>query len=107
MIKKIQVDMIADAMVLGKDVCGPSGNVLLIAGTNLTPSLGRRLKNWGVQFVNVQSDDGPTSDENVPRVSNAEIQQSLSARFSDVMDNILMKKIFDAVLSYKIQKGAL
>ncbi len=104
--KKIQVENIADAMILAKDVCGPSGNVLLGAGTKLTPSLGRRLKNWGIFFVNVQSDDAPARADDVPHVSKEEIQNNLSRRFSTVMDNKLMKKIFDAVLSYKIQKGA-
>jgi hypothetical protein len=104
--KKIQVEMIVDAMVLAKDVCGPSGNVLLAAGTKLTPSLGRRLKNWGIYFVTIQSDDNPASDENAPRISDEELQRKLAAKFSDVMNNALMKKIFDAVLAHKIQKGA-
>jgi hypothetical protein len=104
--KKIQVENIVDAMVLAKDVCGPSGNVLLSAGTKLTPSLGRRLKNWGIFFVNVQSDDSPVLADDGPRISKEEIQAALGRRFSMVMDNKLMKKIFDAVLAYKIQKGA-
>jgi hypothetical protein len=103
--KKIQVENIADSMVLAKDVCGPSGNVLLTAGTKLNPSLGRRLKNWGIHFVNVLSDDGPSRIENAPRISKDEIQKNISRRFAAVMGNAIMKKIFDAVLSYKIQKG--
>jgi hypothetical protein len=105
--KKIQVETIVDEMVLAKDVCGPSGNVLLAAGTKLTPSLGRRLKNWGVYFVTIQSDDNPASAENAPRISSEEIRKKLADKFSDALNDTLMKKIFDAVLSYKIQKGAL
>jgi hypothetical protein len=105
--KKIPVDIIENGMVLAKDVCGPSGNVLLTAGTKLTPSLGRRLKNWGNNFVTIQSDEAPSTAENAPNLSNdEEIRRKLTARFSNVMDNAAMKKIFDAVLSYKIQKGA-
>jgi hypothetical protein len=104
--KKIQVENIVDAMILAKDVCGPSGNILLKTGTKLTPSLGRRLKNWGIQFVNVESNDDTTHHENVHPISKEEIRNNLSRRFSTVLGNMLMKKIFDAVLSYKIQKGA-
>jgi hypothetical protein len=104
--KKIQVETIADAMVLAKDVSGPSGNVLLAAGTKLTPSLGRRLKTWGIYFVTIQSDDDPASADSAPRISNEEIQKKLAETFSDVMNDAMMRKIFDAVLNYKIQKGA-
>jgi hypothetical protein len=103
--KKIQVETISETMVLARDVCGPSGNVLLSAGVKLNPSLGRRLKNWGIHFVNVESDDDSTRVDNTPRISNEEVQKSLTRRFSAVMNNLLMKKIFDAVLAYKIQKG--
>jgi hypothetical protein len=105
--KKMQVENIVDSMTLAKDVCGPSGNILLKTGTKLTPSLGRRLKNWGIQFVNVQSDNDTAHAETPPRISKEEIQNNLGSRFSAVMGNVLMKKIFDAVLSYKIQKGAM
>jgi|WetSurMetagenome_2_1015567.scaffolds.fasta_scaffold1366218_1 hypothetical protein len=104
--KKIQVENITDAMVLAKDVTGPSGNVLLSVGTKISPSIGRRLKNWGVFFVNVQGDDVPADGDGVAHVSDEEIRAALGRRFSEVMGNELMKKIFDAVLSYKIQKGA-
>ena len=105
--KKIQVENILDEMVLAKDVCGPSGNILLKTGMKLTPSLGRRLKNWGIHFVNVESSDDTDHPENIPRISKEEIQNTLSRRFSAVLGNALMKKIFDAVIAYKIKKGAL
>ena len=104
--KKIQVEAIIETMVLARDVCGPSGNVLLSAGIKLNPSLGRRLKNWCIHFVNVESDDDPALAQNAPRISSEELQKSLTRRFSSVINNLLMKKIFDAVLAYKIQKGA-
>ncbi|NLE01459.1 MAG: hypothetical protein GX640_16455, partial [Fibrobacter sp.] len=46
--KKIPVEAITDGMILSRDVCGPTGNVLLTKNINLTPALGRRLKNWGI-----------------------------------------------------------
>jgi hypothetical protein len=104
--KKIQVENILDSMILAKDIVGPSGNILLGKGSVLTPALGRRLKTWGIFFVYVQSDEEPAVPENVPRISKEEIAGHLKSKFSAVMNNALMKKIFDAVLSYKIQKGA-
>ncbi len=99
------VENIADTMVLAKDVCGPSGNVLLSTGTTLTTSMGRRLKNWGIHFVHIESDDEPVPQENVPRISPEEITLMLKNKFSNVMDNQLMKKIFASAAQYKIQKG--
>jgi hypothetical protein len=104
--KKIQVEALSETMILARDVCGPSGNVLLSAGVKLNPSMGRRLKNWGIHFVNVESEDDPALAQGTPRISSEELQKSLTHRFSAVMNNLLMKKIFDAVLAYKIQKGA-
>ena len=103
--KKITVENIVDAMVLAKDVCGPSGNTLLGAGTTLTGSMGRRLKNWGIHFVHIESEEEPVPQENVPRVSQEEITSMLKNKFSTVMDNQLMKKIFASAAHYKIQKG--
>jgi hypothetical protein len=104
--KKIMVENIVDAMVLAKDVCGPSGNILLGTGTTLTSSMGRRLKNWGIHFVHIESDEEPAPQENAPRISPEEITALLKNKFSNVMDNQLMKKIFASVAQYKIQKGS-
>ncbi len=103
--KKITVENIVDAMVLAKDVCGPSGNILLGAGTTLTGSMGRRLKNWGIHFVHIESEDEPAPQETAPRISPEEITSLLKNKFANVMDNQLMKKIFAAAAQYKIQKG--
>jgi hypothetical protein len=104
--KKVMVENIVDSMVLAKDVCGPSGNILLGAGTTLTGSMGRRLKNWGIHFVHIESEDEPVLQENTPRISQEEITLLLKNKFSNVMDSQLMKKIFAAVAQYKIQKGS-
>jgi hypothetical protein len=104
--KKIIVDDIRDKMVLARDVCGPSGNVLLGSGTPLTASLGRRLKNWGITFVHIKSDEEPAEHKNVPRVSSEDIENNLKEKFSRVMGNPAMNKIYVAVQSHFIQKGA-
>jgi hypothetical protein len=104
--KKIMVEDIADTMVLAKDVCGPSGNILLSTGTVLTAAMGRRLKNWGIHVVHIESEEEPVPRENVPRISHEEITSMLKNKFSNVMDNQLMKKIFASAAQYKIQKGS-
>jgi hypothetical protein len=103
--KKVMVENIVDSMVLAKDVCRTSGNILLGAGTKLTSSMGRRLKNWDIHFVHIESEDEPTPQENTPRISQEEITVMLKNKFSNVMDSQLMKKIFAAAAQYKIQKG--
>ena len=105
--KKITVESILDKMVLAKDVCGPSGNVLLGSGTRLSTSLGRRLKNWGINFVVIEGADESPARENAQRVSPEEIGKSLQEKFSWVLGDPSMKKIFMAVQEYKIQKGAM
>jgi hypothetical protein len=104
--KKIIVEDIKDKMVLAKDVCGPSGNILLGAHTLLSESLGRRLKNWGITFVHIESEEEPALQTKEPRASSDDIVKSLKEKFSKVMDNPTMKKIFIAVESHFIQKGA-
>ncbi len=105
-IKKIRVEDIVDAMILAKDACSPAGNVLLSKGTALTPFLGRRLKNWGILFVDVESDKEPIVPEAAPFASNEEFNRNLMNQFSAVIDSVLMKRIFDVVLRYKLKKDA-
>jgi hypothetical protein len=104
--KKILVETIEDKMVLAKDVCGPSGNTLLSVGTALSASMGRRLKNWGIHFVHIESSDAPAPLENAPVVSQEEITTGLKNKFSNVMSSQIMKKIFAAAAQHLIQKGA-
>jgi hypothetical protein len=102
---KIVVENIEDNMVLAKDVCGPSGNILLGSGTTLSAAMGRRLKNWGIHFVHIECDDEPAPQQNVPLVSQEEITTGLKNKFSNVMDSQIMRKIFAAAAQYRIQKG--
>jgi hypothetical protein len=104
--KKILVETIEDKMVLAKDVCGPSGNTLLGAGTALSTSMGRRLKNWGIHFVHIECDDAPIPAHASPEISQEEITNALKNKFSNVMSSQIMKKIFASAALYKIQKGA-
>jgi hypothetical protein len=100
--KRIVIDNIDGKMILAKEVCGSSGNVLLAQGTALTASMGHRLKNWGVQFVYVEGEDDSVQQNNSSAASPEEVRSHLEAKFSRVIGSETMKKIFAAVYKYKL-----
>ena len=102
--KKITVEHIQDKMILARDVCGPSGNILLGSHTPLTASLGRRLKNWGIDFVFIDSDEEPAAPSKAPRLSTEDIEKDLEEKFSLVIHDPVMKTIYSAVQRHFIQK---
>ncbi len=104
--KKVVVENVADKMVLAKDVCGTSGSVLLAKGTILTTAMGRRLKNWGVQFVHFEGEDDSPDEGNTITVSPEEVRERLEKKFSKVMGSEIMKKVFAAVYKFKIQQNS-
>ncbi|MBN1984287.1 MAG: hypothetical protein JW795_22365, partial [Chitinivibrionales bacterium] len=102
--KKIAVDHIEQGMILAQEVYGSTGSALLGKGTQLSPSLGRRLKSWGVSFVYVDGEEESKQEiGNVP-ISTEEIRQKLQEKFSAVLKNPLMAQLFDAVYEYKSKK---
>jgi hypothetical protein len=103
--KRISVDEIANEMVLGRDVCGASGNVLLGKGTKISPAMGRRLKNWGIPNVYVEGEEDGQQPGAAAGPTPAEVKEKLEKKFSRVMDNLVMKKIFAAVYQYRIQRS--
>jgi hypothetical protein len=104
--KKVLVEQVVDQMILAKDVTGTSGSVLLAKGTVLTTAMGRRLKNWGVQFVSVEGEDDSAEQGSAPTVSPEEVRAHLEKKFEKVMASEIMKKIFAAVFKFKIQKNS-
>lgn len=101
--KRVLIENIVDKMVLAKEVCGTSGSILLAKGTMLTASMGHRLKNWGVQFVYVDGEEDSAQAGAAGAVSPEEIRTQLEEKFSRVIGNEIMKKIFAAVYKFKIQ----
>ena len=99
--KKIPVENVENNMILAGDVCGPSGNVLLGKGTKLTPTIGRRLKNWGISFVEIEGQEEEKKEEPVNEESQEEFVNKLRVKFSDVMQNPIMKEIFNAIVEFK------
>ena len=102
--KKILVENIEDAMVLGRDVCGSGGNVLLTKGTVLSAALGRRLQNWGIPAVYVEGEEEKRPEENTVSVSPEELNSHLTKKFGKTLNNQNMQKIFNAVYHYRLYK---
>lgn len=91
-------------MILARDICASSGNILLGSDTPLTPALGRRLRNWGITFVYVHGEEENTTEPKEQTVAPEEVGRHLQEKFSEVMDDPIMQKIFTAVFRYRIQK---
>ena len=100
--RKVQTDNIdPEGHTVVLDVLGPSGNILLGKGASVTPALGRRLRNWGVDFVFVEGEDD--SEESVKAKSPAEIKSELYDLFLGTLDNARMRLIFNAVCEHKLR----
>ncbi len=103
--KKIAVCEVSDEMVLSREVCGSSGNILLTKGTKLSPALGRRLTNWGITFVYVEGEEESPEKKNTVSISPDELKNQLMVKFSNVINNPIMKKLFVTVYQYRLQKS--
>lgn len=99
--KKISVENIEDGMILARDVFGTSGSALLNKGTRLTPTMGRRLKNWEVPVIFVEGEEEQTAQTPAVDISYGEVQKELEAKFADVISNPIMKELFTAVVTFK------
>ncbi|NLG17193.1 MAG: hypothetical protein GX556_07695 [Fibrobacter sp.] len=103
--KKTPVCEIKDEMVLAREVCGSSGNILLTKGTKLSPALGRRLTNWGISFVYVEGEEQSPEKIDTVSVSPDDLKNQLMEKFANVINNPIMKKLFVAVYQYRLQKS--
>lgn len=90
-------------MVAVRDIQGPSGNTLVNKGAFLSAALGRRLANWGIPFVYVEGEEELKAQEAVNDVTHEALKSQLMAKFSNCIDNPLMKKIFVATYQYRTQ----
>jgi len=91
-------------MILAGDVCGPSGNVLLGKGTKLTAAIGRRLKNWGISFVEIEGQEEQKEEEPIQDDMQEDFSNQLREKFADVIQNPIMKQIFNAIIDFKQNK---
>ena len=102
--KKVSIENIEPDMVLARDVSATSGNVLLGKGTVLTPSMGRRLKNWSIFFVYIEGEEESEHEEAAVEVSPEEVKKMLEDKFHGQLGNPLMQRIFNAVFDFKVNK---
>ena len=103
--KKISSDQVEDGMVLAREVCGPSGNILVNKGTTLSSALGRRLSNWGIPSVYIEGEEDEAAAESEQDLSPEELKSQLMEKFSYCSDNPIMKKLFVAVYQYRLQSN--
>ena len=104
--KKITSDLVEDGMILAREVCGASGNILLDRGTVLSSAMGRRLTNWGIPSVFIEGEEEAMAAQTGPDLTPEELKSNLMTKFSRCSEHPLMKKIFVAVYQYKLQKKA-
>ena len=102
--KKIPVASIEDGMILGKDICGSNGNILITRGSSLSSAIGRRLESWGITTVVIEGEEETPLEATTPSESPEELKQFLLDKFDAVMDNPLMVKILNAVYDYRCSK---
>lgn len=103
--KKIPVEKIESGMVLGRNVCCSSGSTLLIKGVCLTTALGRRLKNWGITSIYIEGEEDTPQEHYTSSISVNKLKEHLTHKFSHVIHNAVMKKIFSAVYQHRLQKS--
>lgn len=103
--RRISTDQIENGHVSAREVCGPSGNILLSKGMQLTPAMGRRLKNWGIHHVFIEGKEEVSEKEHIRAVSPKKLKTQLMEKFSDVLNNPNMKKIFAAVYQHKLRES--
>lgn len=101
--KKVASDNIQDGMVLAREVCGPSGNILVNKGTTLSAGLGRRLANWGIPLVFIEGDEEVAEAEAAAGLTPEELKTQLMKKFSRCADHPIMKNIFVAAYQYRLQ----
>lgn len=103
--RKIPIEKIEDGMILAQDVCGVGGSVLIAKGSVLSSSLGRRLQNWGIKVVIVEGEEDNRGEQRSTSFSPESLEKHLTEKFSNTLQNRLMKKIFDSVYLYRIKKN--
>jgi hypothetical protein len=101
--KKVVVENIENGMVLGREVCGTGGNVLLTKGTALNKAMGRRLQNWGITSVYIEGEEEQQPEESVVSISPEALKEHLKEKFSKVIKEPNMGTVFNAVYQYRLK----
>jgi len=103
--RRVSTDTIVGGSVIAADVCSPAGQVLLNKGAPITPSMGKRLRNWGIAHVFIEGVDDTEQDIVAEAISPVRIKSGLYSMFLGTLDNPHMTKIFNAVCEHRLRKG--
>ena len=71
----------------------------------LSTAMGRRLTNWGIPFVYVEGEEESPEKKKEVEVLPDELKNQLMLKFSNVINNPIMKKLFVTVYQYRLQKS--
>ncbi|MEA4855154.1 HDOD domain-containing protein [Solidesulfovibrio sp.] len=84
MMARVNIDELRPGMVLGRDVCGKNGRMLLSAGTVLEPSHLRVLRIWGVSAVCLARGREPATAAGAGETADGRerAREALAARFA-------------------------
>ncbi|MDR0306492.1 MAG: hypothetical protein LBI42_06615 [Chitinispirillales bacterium] len=104
--RQISTENVENGSVCAEDICSPSGNVLVPRGTAVSAALGKRLRNWGITHIYIEGEETPPQDiDTCAALPGSEIGSALVEKFSGILSNTRMKKIFDAVCQHKLRNG--
>jgi hypothetical protein len=109
---QISIEKAKEGMVIKEKVVNDKGMVLLHPGSVLSEMLISRLKKWNVQFVicegTAEGGDAASPGEDTTMalpVMNAELAKRLQDRFLPVLDDPIMKEIYEGVKVYFQRAG--
>lgn len=96
--RKISADEIEDGMILGEDLAGPNGNIILPKGVSLKGALSSRLQGWGIKELIVE---GEEASNQVEEHSEEDYRNHLESLFVDGLEPTTNKILFNALLEVK------
>ena len=101
--RKISVEDLKAGMKVAQKVENKAGMVLLPEGIELTDAHISRLKKWGIEeiFVEGEPQDGEGAEDGLlpSNLNNEDFLKELNYKFEKVLDDPIMKKIYDVVKS--------
>jgi len=97
----VNVNDVADGMVLLSEVSNKHGNVLLRPGDKLTEKTIMLLKSWGITEVDIQGHDGDMGEgqekDGLTADIIASIEKEVNEQFFDFTDNPFMERLYGIV----------
>ena len=94
----VKIDDLKPGMILARPVRNHQGVLLLDAGAKITKKNVRIFKSWGVNEIPIKGDLKESRTGGRPPVTDIKesVEMELKEKFSDVMDDPVMRAIFNA-----------